>query len=206
MRTVKILIISLVIASVLGCSGGNGKGFSARSNEGKSGVLRYPLPTNPTSLDPHKVQDGDTLDMTQQVYEGLVKWGEDNSVQPNLAEKWTIDSAGTTYTFNLKKGVKFSNGREFTAEDVKWNLERACNPQFTSATAATYLDNIIGVKERLANKAKEVAGVKVVDKYTVTIQIDKPRPYFLGKLTYSCAYFLAKEGLKDPTQRCLRSR
>ena len=198
MRTVKILIISLVIASVLGCSGGNGKGFSARSNEGKSGVLRYPLPTNPTSLDPHKVQDGDTLDMTQQVYEGLVKWGEDNSVQPNLAEKWTIDSAGTTYTFNLKKEVKFSNGREFTAEDVKWNLERACNPQFTSATAATYLDNIIGVKERLANKAKEVAGVKVVDKYTVTIQIDKPRPYFLGKLTYSCAYFLAKEGLKDP--------
>lgn len=190
-----VILISLATA---GCSGGDGKGFSQRANASAVGVFRYPLPTNPTSLDPHKVQDGDTIDMIQQVFEGLVKWGEDNSVQPNLAESWTISEDGKLYTFKLKQGVKFFNGREFTAEDVKWNFERTCNPNFTSPTAATYLENIVGAKERLAGKVQEVSGVKVVDPYTVTIEIDKPRPYFLGKLTYSCAYIMAKEALKDP--------
>ncbi|RYG39757.1 ABC transporter substrate-binding protein, partial [bacterium] len=124
-----------------------------------------------------------------------VKWGEDNTVQPNLAEKWTIDPAGTLYTFKLRPNVKFSNGRTLNAEDVKFSLERACDPKFASPTAGTYLTDIIGVRERLAGTAKEISGIKVVDPTTVTIQIDKTRPYFLGKLTYACAYVVAKEAV-----------
>jgi oligopeptide transport system substrate-binding protein len=198
MRFLTCISLTALLLTLLACSGGNKGGFSARSSEKQSGVLKYPLPTNPTSLDPAKVQDGDTIDVVQQVFEGLVKWGENNAVVPNLAQEWKISEDGTLYTFFLKKGVKFSNGRALKAEDFKWSIERACNPKYTSPTAGTYLADIIGVKERLAGKAEEVVGIKVVDDSTLTIKIDKPRPYFLGKLTYACAYAVAKEGLKDP--------
>lgn len=198
MRVGSFLAIGLLALSIIGCSGGSGGGFSNRKVEGKAGVFRYPLPTTPTSLDPAQVQDGDTIDVVQQVFEGLVKWGEDNSVLPNLAEKWDLSEDKTTYTFHIKKGVKFSNGRELKAEDFKWCFERVCNPKYTSATAASYLSDIVGVNDRLRDKAAEISGIKVKDDYTLEMKIDKPRPYFLGKLTYACAFVYAKEALPDP--------
>jgi oligopeptide transport system substrate-binding protein len=144
MRFLTYISFSALLLTLFACSGGGEKsGFSSRASDKQSGVLRYPLPTNPTSLDPAKVQDGDTIDVVQQVFEGLVKWGEDNSVQANLAEKWDITEGGTLYTFHLKKGVKFSNGRALKADDFKWSIERACNPKYTSPTAGTYLADII---------------------------------------------------------------
>jgi oligopeptide transport system substrate-binding protein len=199
MRNFGLFTVAALSLFVLGCgkTGGGGGGFSDRSTS-KGGVFRYPLPTNPTTLDPGKVQDGDTIDVTQQIFEGLVKWGEDNKVQPNLAEKWDISPDGKTYTFHLKSGVKFSNGRALTAGDFKFCIERACSKTVASSTAQTYMGDIIGVNDLCTGKAKEASGVKVVDDATLEITIDKPRPYFLGKLTYQCAFVFAKEALKDP--------
>lgn len=201
MRVGSIFTIGAILLTVVGCSGGSGGGFSNRTANGggaKTGVFRYPLPTTPTSLDPAQVQDGDTIDVVQQVFEGLVKWDENNKAVPNLAETIDLAPDKTTYTFHLKKGVKFSNGREVKADDFKWCFERVCNPKYTSATAGTYMTDIIGVNDRLKGKAPEISGVKVKDDYTLEIKIDKPRPYFLDKLTYACAYVYAKEGLPDP--------
>jgi len=202
MRVGSIFVIGAVLLTLVGCSGGSGGGgFSNRTANGggsKAGVFRYALPTTPTSLDPAQVQDGDTIDVVQQVFEGLVKWDENNKAVPNLAETIDLADDKTTYTFHLKKGVKFSNGREMKADDVKWCWERVCNPNYTSATAGTYMTDIVGVNERLKGKAAEISGVKVKDEYTLEVKIDKPRPYFLDKLTYACAFVYAKEGLSDP--------
>ena len=65
-------------------------------------TLRYPLTTDPTTLDPATVEDGTTIDMLQQVYEGLVKWDENNQIVPNIAEKWDVSKDGTVFTFHLK--------------------------------------------------------------------------------------------------------
>ena len=203
MRIGSYLIFGVTGLILVGCSGGkdSGGGFSGRKIEGKTGVFRYAIPTSPTSLDPVIVQDGDTIDIIQQEFEGLVKWGTDNRVQPNLAEKWDISPDGTTYTFHLKKGVKFTNGRVMTAEDFKWCMERACNPKKNSPTAGTYMADIVGVKERLndkSGKVTEVSGIKVIDPNTLEIKIDKARPYFLDKLTYASSFVYAKEALPDP--------
>ena len=203
MRNGSYVVIGVAGLMFIGCSGdkgNNGGGFSDRKIEGQAGVFRYALPTTPTTLDPAKVQDGDTIDIIQQEFEGLVKWGEDNRAQLNLAEKLDISPDGTTYTFHLKKGVKFTNGRLVTAADFKWCMERVCNPKYSSVTAATYMSDIVGVKDRLAGKIPEVTGVKVVDPETLEIKIDKARPYFLDKLTYACSYVYAKEGIPDPMQ------
>lgn len=189
MKRAALLLLPFAIL-IAGCGQGN---FSQRASQGKENVFRYPIVTNPTSLDPQMVQDGDTIDLLQNVYEGLVGWDENNQPSPRLAERWDIQDGGTSYIFHIRKGVKFHNGRELTAEDVKYGFERACNPKLASPTAATYLSDIVGVNERLAGKASEVKGVQVVDPSTLKIQIDKPRAYFLSKLTYLVYAPVAKE-------------
>lgn len=190
MRLSVIPALLAVLVVSLGCSGG---AFKKDGQSNTSNVFRYPIVTNPTTLDPGVVQDGDTIDLLQQVYEGLVMWSEDNQPVGNLAESWEVTDEGRSYVFKIKKGVKFHSGRELTADDFKWTFERTTNPTFNSSTAKTYLNDIVGVTEKLEGKAKEIEGIQVVDPYTLKITIDKPRPYFLGKLTYIVSYVLDKD-------------
>jgi len=160
-------------------------------------VLRYALTTEPTTFDPVLVRDGPTIDMLFHVFEGLVQWDENNRLQPNLAESWEISNGGRTYTFRLKQGVKFHNGREVTAEDFKYSIERACDPELASPVSATYLNDIVGALDKLKRRATEVKGVEVVDKYTLRITIDHPKAYFLAKLTYPTAYVVCREAIEQ---------
>lgn len=184
----------LVAIALVGWGCGQG-GFSERRSEtATANVLRYPIPNNPTTLDPHTVQDGDTIDFLQQVYEGLVGWDENNEVTGLLAEKWTVSEDGKTYTFTLRD-AKFQNGRAVTADDVVWSLERATNPKLASPVAANYLDDIVGVREKLAGEADTLAGVKKVSDKEVSLTLTRAVPYFLGKLTYLTAAVLPKESV-----------
>ncbi len=184
---------ALIVVALVGCGKGN---FSQKASEGKSNTFRYPITSEITSLDPAKVQDGDTIDALQQVFEGLVKWDENSKVVPNIAEKWEISPDGKTYTFTLNKGVKFHNGREVKAADFKYTLERESDPSFSSETAPSYMSVIDGFKERLAKKATEIRGVKVVDDYHLAITTIKPCPYFLGLVTYPNYWVVCKEAVE----------
>lgn len=159
-------------------------------------VLRYALTAEPTTFDPALVRDGPTIDLLFQVYEGLVQWDEQNRLVPNLAESWTVSEDGRTYTFRLKRGVKLHCGREVTAEDFKYSIERACDPALASPVSATYLNDIVGALDKLNRKANEVKGVQVVDKYTLLITIDHPKAYFVAKLTYPTAYVVCRESIE----------
>lgn len=161
----------------------------------ESGVFRYAIATTPTTLDPGIVQDVDTADLLSNVYEGLVAYGEDNKIKPNLAESYTVENGGRTYIFSLKKGAKFHNGRLVTAQDFKWTIERNCDPSLKSSTADSYLGDIVGALDRIKGKATSISGIEAVNDLTLKITIDKPRPYFLGKLTYPVAFVMAKEGV-----------
>lgn len=195
MKWASFVVLAASLAVLVGCGKGS---FSKTENAATANVFRYPMPDAPTTIDPARVEDGDTIDLLQQTVEGLVGWSEDNKPTPMLATSWDLQDGGKTYIFHLKKGVKFTNGREMHADDFKWCIERACNPKFNSNTAPEYLNDIVGVNDRLKGKASEVSGVQVVDPYTLKIQIDAPKPYFLGKLTYPVAFVYAKEAIPDP--------
>ena len=194
----KAALLLVLPLGLVGCGKGN---FGERAKAGggtPKSVFRYPLASKATTLDPGKVQDGDTIDVIQQVYEGLVGWNEKNEVAPKLAERWDVTDGGRTYVFHLRKGVRFSDGKDLTADDFKRCIERNCRPGVNSQTASTYLTDIVGVKEVVAGRAKEVEGIKVVDPQTLSVTIDEPRAYFLGKLTYPCAFAFDLSRLKDP--------
>ncbi|MES1147371.1 MAG: ABC transporter substrate-binding protein, partial [bacterium] len=180
MKRLSIALVASAAVVLFGCGKGN---FSERSADTQPGskTLRYAIINEPTSLDPATVQDGDTLDLLQNVYEGLVGWSPNNEPVGLLAEKWDVSPDGKVYTFHLRKDVKFHNGKAMTADDVKWSIERACTPSVTSTTADEYMNDIVGVHEMCKGTAKDVSGVKVVDPATVEITLVKAVPYFLGK-------------------------
>ncbi|MHB8636837.1 MAG: ABC transporter substrate-binding protein [Fimbriimonadaceae bacterium] len=180
----------VLLFAIVGCGKGN---FSSKTSAGMERIFRYSLVTNPTHVDPALVEDGDTIDLTQQIFEGLVMWNEKNEVVGNLAKSWDISKDGKTYTFKLQKGVTFSNGEPLTAADFKWSIERACNPLLKSETAEEYMSDIVGVSDCVHGRAKGVAGITAVDDLTLKIEISKPVPYFLDKLTYPCAFVVCED-------------
>src|SRR5579859_295512 len=110
-------------------------------SRGGGNVLRYALQTNPTNLDPARVEDGDTIDLLQQIFEGLVQWNEKSEVVLNLAETVDVSPDGKVYTFHLKPNVKFHNGRVLVAQDFVYSMTRALAKDTASPTAMTYLND-----------------------------------------------------------------
>ena len=193
-----VSVSALAGATLAGCPGGKGGGAgggqTAAGGASAPGVLRYALTANPTTFDPALVSDGPTIDLLQQMYEGLVGWNEKSEVVPMLAAALPkISADGKTYTFTIRPGAKFTNGRAVSAEDFKYSITRSLDPHLASPVAMSYLNDIAGAEAVAKGKATEVTGVKVVDPQTLQITLLGPRAFFLGKLTYPTAYAVAKE-------------
>jgi len=192
-----------VIISVLALASCGPKGEKAAYTVSGPNVFRYAMQSRPTSLDPATVEDGDTIDMLMQVFEGLVQWSESNEIVPNIAERWDISEDGTVYTFHLKPNVLFHKPfeRKLTAEDFVYSITRALSPSTKSATAMNYLNDIVGAKDVADGNAKVLKGVRAVDAATLEITIDRRKPYFLGKLTYPTAYAVCREAIEKNSGR-----
>jgi ABC-type transport system substrate-binding protein len=159
-------------------------------------VLHLAQTAEPTTLDPALVQDGPTIEVLQQICNGLVQWTSANKLAPCLAERWETSADGRTYTFHLRSGVKFHNGRMLSADDFVYSIQRALLPATKSPVAAVYLNDIVGARDVLAGKSTKVAGLAAPDPRTVRITIDAPKAYFLAKLSYPTAFVLAREAIE----------
>ncbi|GAI32298.1 unnamed protein product, partial [marine sediment metagenome] len=126
----------------------------------------------PITLDPAMAREVRSARYIREIFSGLVTLDQDLQVVPDIAESWEVSPDGTTYTFYLRKGVRFHDGEEVRAGEFKYSLERACDPETKSPTAETYLGDIVGVKEMLDGKAEEISGVKVINDYTLQITTD----------------------------------
>ncbi len=166
---------------------------------GGSDVLNQPGAgggSDPPTLDPQLSGDATSAEYIVEIFSGLVTLDKDLNIVPDIAERWDMSSDGKVYTFNLRKNAQFHNGKPVRAQDFEWSFERACDYRTRSTTADTYMGDIVGCKDKLRGKANEVAGVKVIDDYTLQLTIDQPRAYFLAKLTYPTAFVLDQENVE----------
>lgn len=146
------------------------------------------LDSGPSTLDPAGVRESRSLSYVVQIFSGLVTFDRNMDLVPDIAESWETDNTGTVYTFHLRSGVTFQDGKAVTAADFKYSWERACNPVTNSQTASIYLNDIVGANEMLAGEAQEIAGVEVLDDYMLRVTIDQPKAYFLSKLAQPVAF------------------
>ena len=152
---------------------------------------------DPLTLDPAVSGEMTSHEYIMQLFSGLVCLDDNLEPAPDIAQRWQVSDDGKTYTFYLRDDVKFHNGREVKAEDFRYSWERACAPDTRSLTADTYLGDIVGVREVLAGKTKEISGVRVIGDYTLEVTIDAPKSYFLSKLTYPTAFVVDRANVES---------
>ena len=141
------------------------------------------------SINPGVNRDDGTDDFALQMVEGLVGYDEGGTPQPLLAEKVDLSADGKTYTFTLRRGVKFHNGAELTSADVLWSWTRYMDPK-TDWRCTSDFDGRSGLK---------VESVEAPDARTVVMKIDKPNALFLDTMARTdCAMtaILHKDSVK----------
>jgi len=127
------------------------------------------------------------------VFDGLMDYKPGTSeLVPDLAEGYEISSDGKTYTFKLRKGVKFHNGRELTAADIKYSIERVCNPK-TQSPGASFFTGIIGCQDELDGKVTEMSGITTPDDSTVVFQLIEPNATMLHVFALNFSFAVPKE-------------
>jgi ABC-type transport system substrate-binding protein len=89
------------------------------------GTLRMVFVSDPPTLDPAQATDLTSSAVIRQVFDALLELDETLVPTPALAERWTVSADQRAYTFHLRRGVKFHNGRDLRAADVKYSFERA---------------------------------------------------------------------------------
>lgn len=153
----------------------------------RGGILRLAVQTDPLGFDPHATISFATMVPLSFAYSRLVKVKAGPSVkpmtyplEPDLAESWDRPNE-TTYVFKLRKGVRWHpkppvNGRELTAEDVKYTYERFLAPTNPNRPVLEYVDKI-----------------EAVDKYTVKFTLKEPNAWFLDLLAQTSTWIIAKE-------------
>ncbi len=151
----------------------------------------------PATMDPAVARETLSHFFVSNVFSGLVRLSPEFDVMPDLAERWTLDDSGTVYTFVLREGITFHDGRPITAADFKYSIERASDPDLHSDTVSLYLGDIVGVHAKLEGEAAEVAGVEVVNERTLRITIDAPKPYFLSKLGYPSSFVVDRRAVEE---------
>jgi peptide/nickel transport system substrate-binding protein len=191
-------LLALLVSACGGSSGGGGTISVAKEGEGGAksvnaacekepvagGTLVYSRQLETVTLNPREIKNGNgDIFADEMLYSGIVRNDPNGTdkVVPGLAESWDVSKDGLTYTFHLRKGLKYSDGSPLTAEDVAWNLEQFADPE---------------VNISLAGVAAGMESAKATDDTTVVVKLEHPVAAFLYNLAIFPAFIVDKSKLE----------
>lgn len=135
------------------------------------------------NLEPAQLDNNSQRLVAGAIYEGLVAYDETSqSIQPRLAKSWKYAKDGQSLIINLRKDVKFSNGKKLTAHDVKASWEKSFAATKDWSNISLFL-SVLGCEDKLNGKSSEICGIKIIDDHTLKIQFKKPQASFVAGLT-----------------------
>ncbi|MFC6295444.1 peptide ABC transporter substrate-binding protein [Lactiplantibacillus daoliensis] len=152
-------------------------GSKSNSSSGKQTATITESAELPT-MDLSKSTDVVSSNMLNNTNEGLYRLGKNSKITPGIAKSTTISKDGKTYTFTLRKNAKWSNGDKVTAKDFVYGWQRTVNPKTASQYA--YLYSGIKNADAITSGKKSVSslGIKADGDYKLTVNLEKPIPYF----------------------------
>jgi peptide/nickel transport system substrate-binding protein len=147
--------------------------FALAASSAFAATFKFANQGDPLSMDPHAQNESLLISFMGNVYEGLTERGKQLELKPALAESWK-QTAPSVWRFNLRKGVKFHDGKPFTADDVIFSLKRCAAD---GSDMKTYV--------------AEIADIKKIDDHTIDFATREPFPILPDVLAY--AYIMNKE-------------
>jgi len=213
----KKLLFSLILSAILISCGSDKKNEStdalksAKGGKHYGGVFKINESEYFRSLYPLNITEVGGHRIVNQLYEGLVILSQaDLSIVPCIAEKYEVDSTATKFKFYLRKGVRFHDdacfadgkGREVTANDFKYCFTKLCEADVNNQGSWVFEGKVKGCKEYLASTRtgtplpEGVTGVKVIDDYTLEIELEKPFASFLHLLATPFTFVFPKEAVE----------
>jgi peptide/nickel transport system substrate-binding protein len=160
------------------------------------------------NLFPHNITDAYSYRIASQIYEGLFKFDDENlNVINGLVDRYELDETRTIYTFHLKKGIYFHDdicfpdgqGREMTAEDVAYCFTRLCTSHRNNQNFSVFQGVVKGADEYYQASATgpgtsgDVEGIKVIDRYTLQMDLIKPNAIFTVNLARPACFIYPRE-------------
>jgi len=143
-------------------------------------TLRTRLPGDPPSLDWTVASDYLSKEVITALHEGLLEQDRDAKIRGALAESWEISKDGKTYTFQLRPGLRWSDGQTLTSQHFVDAWERLLSPS-TAASYAYFLFDVVGARDYAAGKSKDFAkvGVRALDERTLEVRLEAPTAYWI---------------------------
>ena len=168
--------------------------YTPDPNAKPGGSITITYKDDVATLDPAIGYDWQNWSMIKSLFDGLMDYTPGTTdLRPGLAESYEISEDGLIYTFKLRAGVKFHNGREMTAEDVKYSLDRVTNPE-TQSPGAGFFGAIAGFENAGPGG---LSGVEVIDPLTVKITLSRPDATFLHVMALNFASVVPKEAVDE---------
>jgi peptide/nickel transport system substrate-binding protein len=192
-------LLAVLVSACGGSSGGGGTISVAKEGEAGTktanaaceeepvagGTLVYSRQLETVTLNPREIKNGNgDIFADEMLYNGIVRNDPNgpDKVVPGLAESWDISKDGLTYTFHLRKGLKYSDGSPLSAADVAWNLEQFADPE---------------VNISLAGVAAGMESAKATNNTTVVVKLEHPVAAFLYNLAVFPAFIVDKAKLEE---------
>ncbi|NPV60235.1 MAG: ABC transporter substrate-binding protein [Actinobacteria bacterium] len=195
------LILAVFVALTVGLAmifaGCGEKKEEPKEEKKKGGTFNYCLVSDPVSLDPAQLQESQGIEVGKQIFDGLMDNDpETMELVPAMAESYEVNDDATVFTFKLKKGVKFHNGRECTAEDFVYSWNRVCDPD-TASEVSYHMSAIKGYDEVTGGTAETLEGVKAIDDYTLEVTLSYPYADFVYHTAHPVFSPIPKEVVEE---------
>ncbi len=192
----RLTVAALAMTLIASACGGDDKPATTPDTQGtgptpttagpvKGGTLVVAISSDPGSLNPAVTSNGGVHTASEMMFNGLVGWGSDGKLTPELAESWVIEGGGTSYKFTLRQGVKWHDGQDFTSDDVKFTFEKALLPFHARTKASMGSANVT---------------IEAPDARTVVFRFPQPYAPLLQQLNVTEAPIIPKhiyEGCSD---------
>jgi oligopeptide transport system substrate-binding protein len=203
-----LLVIAMVLSLSVGCSQKKTE-TPAKQEPAKTGsdYLVWNIGVDPQTWDPTLNSASDGGHVITNLFDGLTRETA-TGVVPAVAKSWDISPDKTVYTFHLRDGLKWSDGKPLTAKDFEFAWKRACDPAVASDYSFLVTSYLVGGDEYFTGKGtRDQVGVKALDDKTLEVKLKFPVPYFLS-LTSFYTYMPVREDVvtakgegweKDPT-------
>ena len=191
-------------------------GSGSCRTESENYVFKSSISGNPKTLDPQCALNDSSYPIIYSVFQGLFTYNENGEITDGMIDSYSVDEKGLVWTFQLKKGVMWSDGRDFetecTAKDYVFAFQRLFKPSTKSERAEEYyiIKNAEKINKGLITDLSEL-GVKALDTYELEITLEKACSNFKALLTLPPAmpcneeYFISTEGRYGLAEDCVAS-